>query len=80
VNGSTLKAQPVLVVRFGNSGNEISIDLHEHGAQPGIAVLSPVTVIPRELAGRGHEHADLHFSGYSVSPTGMSRETARQAK
>lgn len=51
VNGSAFKGQRVLVVGFGNSGGEIAIDLHEHGARPGIAVRNPVNVIPRELAG-----------------------------
>lgn len=50
-NGEPFKSQRVLVVGFGNSGGEIAIDLWEHGAQPGLAVRSPVNVIPRELFG-----------------------------
>jgi indole-3-pyruvate monooxygenase len=50
-NGATFKNQKVLVVGFGNSGGEIAIDLYEHGAQPALAVRSPVNVIPRELFG-----------------------------
>ena len=50
-NGAPFKDQKVLVVGFGNSGGEIAIDLYEHGAQPGLAVRSPVNVIPRELFG-----------------------------
>lgn len=50
-NGTPFKGQKVLVVGFGNSGGEIAIDLYEHGAQPGLAVRSPVNVIPRELFG-----------------------------
>ena len=50
-NGAPFKNQKVLVVGFGNSGGEIAIDLFEHGAQPGLAVRSPVNVIPRELFG-----------------------------
>jgi cation diffusion facilitator CzcD-associated flavoprotein CzcO len=38
-------------VGFGNSGGEIAIDLCEHGAQVGLAVRSPVNVIPRDLLG-----------------------------
>ena len=41
----------MLVVGFGNSGGELAIDLHEHGAHPSLAVRSPVNVIPRELFG-----------------------------
>lgn len=50
-NGAPFQKQKVLVVGFGNSGGEIAIDLHEHGAQPALAVRSPVNVIPRELLG-----------------------------
>jgi indole-3-pyruvate monooxygenase len=50
-NGSAWKGKRVLVVGLGNSGGEIAIDLHEHGAQPTIAVRSTVNVIPRELLG-----------------------------
>lgn len=50
-NGSTFKDQDVLVVGLGNSGGEMLIDLWEHGARPGIAVRSPVNVIPREVFG-----------------------------
>jgi hypothetical protein len=63
VNGSTFKGQLVLVVRFGNSGNEISVDPHEHGAKPGSAVCNQVNVIPRELAGRCHKRADSAMDG-----------------
>lgn len=50
-NGEPFAGQKVLVVGFGNSGGEIAIDLWEHGAQPSLAVRSPVNVIPRELFG-----------------------------
>lgn len=50
-SGASWKGQPVLVVGFGNSGGEIAIDLHEHGAQPAIAVRSPVNVVPRDFLG-----------------------------
>ena len=43
---------PPLVVGFGNSGGEIAIDLVEQGAaEVGLAVRSPVNVIPRDLLG-----------------------------
>jgi NADPH-dependent 2,4-dienoyl-CoA reductase/sulfur reductase-like enzyme len=50
-NGAAWKGKRVLVVGLGNSGGEIAIDLHEHGAKPTVAVRSPVNVIPRELFG-----------------------------
>ena len=50
-NGAAFKGQRVLVVGLGNSGGEIAIDLHEHGARPTLAVRSPVNVIRREVFG-----------------------------
>jgi indole-3-pyruvate monooxygenase len=50
-NGAPYRGQRVLVVGFGNSGGEIAIDLHEHGAQPSMAVRSAVNVVPREILG-----------------------------
>ena len=50
-NGIEFKGQRVLVVGFGNSGGEIAIDLHEHGAISHVAVRSAVNVIPKEIAG-----------------------------
>lgn len=50
-SGEPFRGRRALVIGLGNSGGEIAIDLHEHGAQVGIAVRSPVNVIPRELFG-----------------------------
>jgi indole-3-pyruvate monooxygenase len=50
-DGEPFRNRKVLVVGFGNSGGEIAIDLWEHGAEPSLAVRSPVNVIPRELFG-----------------------------
>jgi cation diffusion facilitator CzcD-associated flavoprotein CzcO len=50
-NGRRFRGKRVLVVGFGNSGGEIAIDLHEHGAMPTISVRSAVNVIPRDLFG-----------------------------
>lgn len=50
-NAAPFHNQKVLVVGFGNSGGEIVIDLHEHGAQPSLAVRGPVNVVPREVLG-----------------------------
>ncbi len=51
LNGKPYRGKRVLVVGFGNSGGEIAIDLHEHGARPALAVRSPVNVISREVLG-----------------------------
>lgn len=50
-NGAPFRGGEVLVVGFGNSGGEIAIDLHEHGARPALAVRSAVNVVPRDLLG-----------------------------
>jgi cation diffusion facilitator CzcD-associated flavoprotein CzcO len=50
-NGAPYRGKRVLVVGFGNSGGEIAIDLHEHGARPTMAVRSPVNVVPRDIFG-----------------------------
>lgn len=49
--GRDFNGQKVLVVGFGNSACEIAIDLYEQGAEPSMAVRSPVNVIPRDLLG-----------------------------
>jgi glycine/D-amino acid oxidase-like deaminating enzyme len=50
-NGSPYAGTRVLVVGLGNSGAEIALDLHDHGAHSTIAVRSPVNVLPREVLG-----------------------------
>jgi cation diffusion facilitator CzcD-associated flavoprotein CzcO len=50
-NGAPWRGRDVLVVGLGNSGGEIAIDLHEHGARPALSVRGPVCVIPREILG-----------------------------
>jgi thioredoxin reductase len=50
-NGRRFQGKKVLVVGFGNSGGEIAIDLHEHGAKPTLAVRGAVNVVPRDLLG-----------------------------
>lgn len=50
-NGAEYKGKNVLVIGFGNSGGEIAIDLHEHGAKSNVSVRSAVNVIPKEIVG-----------------------------
>ena len=50
-NGAPWRGRDVLVVGLGNSGGEIAIDLHEHGARPALSVRGPVCAIPREVLG-----------------------------
>jgi indole-3-pyruvate monooxygenase len=50
-SGESFRGQSVLVVGLGNSGAEIAIDLHEHGARVATAVRGPVNIVPREILG-----------------------------
>jgi cation diffusion facilitator CzcD-associated flavoprotein CzcO len=50
-NGASWRGADVLVVGLGNSGGEIAIDLHEHGARPALSVRGPVVVMPRDVLG-----------------------------
>lgn len=51
-NGAPFTGKRVLVVGIGNTGGEIAIDLHEHGAASiHLCVRGPVNVIPRDLLG-----------------------------
>jgi len=50
-NGDPWRGRPVVVVGFGNSACEQAIDLVERGAQPHLAVRSPVNVVPRDVFG-----------------------------
>ncbi len=43
--------QRVLVIGFGNSGAEIALNLHEHGARPTVSLRRPVNVLPRDVLG-----------------------------
>ncbi len=50
-SGESFRGQSILVVGLGNSGGEIAIDLHEHGARVAMAVRGPVNIVPREVVG-----------------------------
>ena len=50
-NGESLQGQRVLVVGFGNSGAEIALDAHEHGAEVAMSVRGGIHVVPREILG-----------------------------
>jgi indole-3-pyruvate monooxygenase len=57
-NGKPFCGQSVLVIGFGNSGGEIAMDLHEHGAHVTMSVRGAVNVVPREI---------LHLSIVTIS-------------
>ena len=61
-NGAHLAGKEVLVVGCGNSGAEIAIDLHEHGARPSLVVRGPIHVMPRDLLGRPSQETGILLS------------------
>lgn len=50
-NGKPFNGKKVLVVGMGNTGAEIALDLHEHGAKPSIAIRGPINIVPRDVNG-----------------------------
>ena len=50
-DGAPFVGQRVLVVGAGNTGAEIALDLAERGAQPTLAIRTPVNVVPRDFLG-----------------------------
>jgi cation diffusion facilitator CzcD-associated flavoprotein CzcO len=52
----------VLVVGAGNTGAEIALDLHEHGAKPTLAVRSPVNILPRDFLGMPTQLTSIRMS------------------
>jgi cation diffusion facilitator CzcD-associated flavoprotein CzcO len=61
-SGERFAGKRVLVVGLGNSGGEIAIDLVEHGAAVGIAVRSPVNVVPRDFLGMPIQRSTILLS------------------
>jgi cation diffusion facilitator CzcD-associated flavoprotein CzcO len=50
-SGARFSGQRVLVVGMGNTGAEIALDLHEHGARVCLSVRSPQNILPRDFLG-----------------------------
>jgi cation diffusion facilitator CzcD-associated flavoprotein CzcO len=58
-NGSALKGKQVLLVGMGNTGAELSIDLHEHGAKPYISARNPVNIVRRDINGKPTQYTAI---------------------
>ncbi len=61
-NGSSYQGQQVLVIGIGNTGAEIALDLHEHGAKPFISIRRPVNFVPRDFKGRPTQSTAIFLS------------------
>lgn len=62
-NGEPFSGQNVLVVGCGNSGGEIAVDLHEHGAHVSMSIRGPVNVIPRDVLGVSSHRLSVMMRG-----------------
>ena len=62
-NGEPFSEQNVLVVGCGNSGGEIAVDLHEHGANVSMSIRGPVNVIPRDVLGVSSHRLSVMMRG-----------------
>lgn len=58
-NGKALKDKNVLIIGMGNTGAELAIDLHEHGAKTNISVRGPVNIITRDFNGKPTQHTAI---------------------
>jgi indole-3-pyruvate monooxygenase len=58
-NGAPFKGKRVLVIGCGNSGAEIALDLHEHGAETSLVVRNPIHVAPRDVLGNPSQNTNI---------------------
>ncbi len=58
-NGKNLKGKRALLIGMGNTGAELAIDLHEHGAIPYISARSPVNVVLRDFNGKPTQYTAI---------------------
>lgn len=79
-SGAPFRGQRVLVIGMGNTGAEIALDLHNHGARVTISVRSPANILPREFLGTPLQLTALRTKRFPVwLRDTMGRLTARLA-
>jgi cation diffusion facilitator CzcD-associated flavoprotein CzcO len=79
-SGAPFSGQRVVVVGMGNTGAEIALDLHEHGAHATISVRTPANILPREFLGTPLQVTALRMARLPVwLRDRMGRFTARMA-
>ena len=79
-SGAPFRGQRVVVVGMGNTGAEIALDLHEHGARSTISVRTPGNILPREFLGTPLQVTALRMARLPVwLRDRMGRFTARMA-
>jgi cation diffusion facilitator CzcD-associated flavoprotein CzcO len=79
-SGAPFSGQRVMFVGMGNTGAEIALDLHEHGARATISVRTPANILPREFLGTPLQVTALRMTRLPVwLRDRMGRFTARMA-
>jgi cation diffusion facilitator CzcD-associated flavoprotein CzcO len=79
-SGATFSGQRVLVVGMGNTGAEIALDLHEHGARVCLSVRSPQNILPRDFLGTPVQVTSMRTAFLPVVVRdAMGRLTSRMA-
>jgi cation diffusion facilitator CzcD-associated flavoprotein CzcO len=58
-NGKEYKDKSVLIIGMGNTGAEIAIDLHEHGANTCISVRGPINIVTRDFNGKPTQYTAI---------------------
>ena len=76
-NGEPFRGKKVLVIGMGNTGAELAIDLHEHGAEPWISVRQPVNIVAKEFRGRATQPTAILLSHF---PNWLTDRLARWAQ
>src|SRR5262245_28912037 len=79
-SGTRFSGQRVLFVGVGNTGAEIALDLHEHGARVCLSARSPQNILPRDFLGTPMQVTSMRtaFLPIAVRDT-MGRLTSRMA-
>lgn len=76
-DGEPFRGKRVLIIGMGNTGAELAIDLHEHGAEPWLSVRQPVNIIAREFQGRPAQPTAIFLSHF---PNWLADRLARWAQ
>ncbi|MCY7353462.1 MAG: NAD(P)/FAD-dependent oxidoreductase [Cytophagaceae bacterium] len=76
-NGEPFRGKKVLIIGMGNTGAELAIDLHEHGAEPWISVRQPVNIMAKEFKGRPAQPTAIFLSHF---PDWITDRLARWAQ
>jgi indole-3-pyruvate monooxygenase len=79
-SGAPFGGKRVLVIGMGNTGAEIALDLHEHGARVSLSVRTPRNILPRDFLGTPVQVTSMRTAFLPVAVRdAMGRFTSRMA-